>query len=78
MHLFTAAVDQLRLSQLRGKENEEGTLEWVPVSDVESLPIWEGDKIFLRLLAEDAPFFSLKLEYQGDRLVKHSLYLKEN
>ena len=78
MHLFTAAADQQRLSQLRGKENEEGTLEWVPVSDVESLPIWEGDKIFLRLLAEDAPFFSLKLEYQGDRLVKHSLYLKEN
>ena len=78
MHLFTAAVDQLRLSQLRGKENEEGTLEWVPVSDVESLPIWEGDKIFLRLLAEDAPFFSLKLEYEGDRLVKHALYLKEN
>lgn len=33
------------------------------------LSIWEGDKIFLRLLREDAPFFSLKLSYHGDRLV---------
>lgn len=42
----------------------EGTLEWIPKSRVTKLPIWEGDKIFLALLAEDAPFFSLKLRYQ--------------
>ena len=41
---------------------------------IEKLPIWEGDKIFLRLLADDVPFFSLKLEYQGNTLVKHTLY----
>ena len=74
MHLFTASADYKRLFQLRGRENEEGTLEWVPVEKVESLPIWEGDRIFLRLLAEDAPFFSLKLEYRGNMLVKHTLY----
>ena len=74
MHLFTASADAERLCQLRGRENEEGTLEWVPVDQVEALPIWEGDRIFLRLLAEDAPFFSLKLEYRGDTLVKHTLY----
>jgi 8-oxo-dGTP diphosphatase len=74
MHLFTASADTERLCQLRGRENEEGTLEWVPVDQVEALPIWEGDRIFLRLLAEDAPFFSLKLEYRGDTLVKHTLY----
>ena len=29
---------------------------------------FQGDKIFLRLLEENVPFFSLKLQYQGDRL----------
>ncbi|MBQ7566812.1 MAG: 8-oxo-dGTP diphosphatase [Oscillospiraceae bacterium] len=42
---------------------DEGVLRWVPKSDVPTLPLWEGDRIFLRLLAEDAPFFSLKLVY---------------
>ena len=74
MHLFTAAADSAKLNQLCYTENEEGTLEWVPINHVESLPIWEGDRIFLRLLAEDSPFFSLKLEYRGDTLVKHTLY----
>ena len=46
----------------------EGTLEWVEKSKVTELPIWEGDKIFLRLLAEDQGFFSLKLRYEGDTL----------
>ena len=78
MHLFSASADQERLQQLRGRENEEGTLEWVPVEKVELLPIWEGDRIFLCLLAEDAPFFSLKLEYRGDKLVKHTLYLSQD
>ncbi len=51
------------------KECEEGTLEWVKISDIYNLPIWEGDKIFLRLIEQNAPFFSLKLEYVGDTLV---------
>lgn len=46
----------------------EGVLEWVPKSQVTSLNLWEGDKIFLQLLAENAPFFSLKLRYEGDTL----------
>lgn len=44
---------------------DEGQLEWVPVGEIEGLNIWEGDKIFFRLLAEDRPFFSLKLVYDG-------------
>lgn len=48
----------------------EGTLEWIEKEKVCSLNIWEGDKIFFRLLAEDAPWFSLKLCYEGDRLVE--------
>ena len=37
-------------------------------AELRGLPMWEGDKIFLRLLEENVPFFSLKLQYQGDRL----------
>ena len=74
MHLFTASADDEKLSSLRMEKDAEGLLEWVPISDVIRLPIWEGDRIFLRLLGDNVPFFSLKLEYKGDTLVKHTLY----
>lgn len=49
----------------------EGNLEWVKKDLVYSLNIWEGDKIFFRLLEENRPFFSLKLVYDGgDTLVE--------
>lgn len=51
-------------------ECDEGTLEWVEKSRVYDLPIWEGDKIFFRLLEEGREFFSLKLRYKGDRLTE--------
>lgn len=44
---------------------DEGGLEWVPREKIPELNIWEGDKIFFRLLAEEIPFFSLKLVYDG-------------
>jgi 8-oxo-dGTP diphosphatase len=47
---------------------DEGTLEWVPKAQVRRLPLWEGDHIFLDLLEEKVPFFSLKLVYEGDVL----------
>lgn len=50
------------------KECSEGTLEWVKKSDVDKLNIWPGDRIFLRLMEEKVPFFSLKLQYDGDTL----------
>ena len=53
---------------LRGDACREGVLEWVPKEKVSSLPIWEGDKIFFRLLKEERPYFSLKLVYEGDTL----------
>ncbi len=52
------------------KPCDEGDLCWIPKKDIYNLPIWEGDKIFLRLMDEKAPFFSLKLEYIGDNLIK--------
>ena len=45
-------------------ECDEGTLEWVEIDKVEELDLWEGDKIFFRLLKENRPFFSLKLSYE--------------
>lgn len=65
MHLFTATGFEGEL-----RECEEGTLEWVPWDCVTQLPIWEGDKVFLRLLRERNAFFSLKLVYEGERLVR--------
>ena len=47
----------------------EGTLEWVPKKELDRLTLWEGDRIFLRYLAEDRPFFSMKLSYRGDSLI---------
>ena len=53
---------------------DEGELEWVDKEEVLKLNIWEGDKIFFRLLEEEQAFFSLKLVYDGgDRLTAASL-----
>lgn len=51
------------------KECDEGELCWVEKEKLYSLPIWEGDKIFLKLIEENVPFFSLKLEYEGKSLI---------
>lgn len=51
---------------------DEGQLEWVDIDDVWALNIWEGDKIFFRLLDEDYPFFSLKLVYDGKDKLKEA------
>lgn len=58
-------------------ECNEGNLEWVKKSDVYDLPIWEGDKLFFRLLEEEVPVFSLKLRYEDDKLVEAVLDGKE-
>ena len=51
-------------------ECDEGDLCWVKKKDVYYLPIWEGDKIFFRLLEDETEFFSLKLRYEGEQLVE--------
>ena len=62
MYLFTATGWTGELNM----DCNEGELAWVPKEKVLDLPIWEGDKIFLRLLAEDAPPFLLTLDYRSD------------
>lgn len=71
MHLFTA--DQWEGTPI---ECTEGTLKWVKKEEVFHLNIWEGDKVFFRLLEERTDYFSLKLCYQGDILVKTVCYPK--
>ncbi len=63
MYLFTADGFQGSLTDC-----DEGELKWVPRAFLDSLPKWEGDRIFLELLWQDAPFFLLKLRYNGDKL----------
>lgn len=46
----------------------EGVLKWVDKNKIFNLNLWEGDRIFLRLLQENHPFFSLKLVYEGNCL----------
>lgn len=72
MHLFTADGYEGTL-----RECDEGDLEWIGKNELLSLKLWEGDKIFLRLLDTDEPFFSLKLQYEGDTLVLAVLNGKE-
>lgn len=51
------------------RECDEGSLEWIEKSALASLPnLWEGDRIFLRMMENNEPFFSLKLCYRGDLL----------
>ena len=69
MHLFSASEYTGNIKQ----DCNEGVLEWIKKEDLLSLPIWEGDKIFLKLLDTEKRFFSLKLVYEGDKLVSHTL-----
>ncbi len=64
MHLFVVKSFSGTL-----KECDEGTLEWIKKEKMYSLPLWEGDHIFLKLIEKETPFFSLKLEYEKDKLV---------
>ena len=65
MYLFTADGFTGNIKQC-----DDGDLLWVSRDFLDKLPKWEGDQIFLDLLWQDAPFFLLKLRYDGDQLVE--------
>ena len=65
MHLFHATGFEGILRE----DCDEGVLEWITKQKLLSLPMWEGDKIFLDLLTKDIPYFYLKLEYRDDTLL---------
>ena len=75
MHLFHTSVFSGELLP----DCPEGTLEWIPKDRMLSLPMWEGDRIFLGLLDRPVPFFSLKLSYDADGvLLDHTLTFTES
>ena len=65
MYLFTADGFEGEMTPC-----DEGELEWVSREFLGGLPMWEGDKIFLDLLWQDAPFFLLTLRYRGNQLTE--------
>lgn len=70
MHLFKCT----RFDGEINKDCPEGTLEWIEKGKLFDFKMWEGDKIFLKLIEDnDTPFFSLKLVYKKDALVEHTL-----
>lgn len=52
---------------------DEGVLEWVDKDEIDKLNLWEGDKVFFRLLDEEIPFFSLKLVYRIDGKLEQAI-----
>lgn len=72
MYLFTADTYEGIL-----KECEEGELVWVPKKQINNLTLWEGDKVFLQLLNEKHNFFTLKLRYEGEKLVENQVKIYE-
>ena len=68
MHLFHATDFEGELTDC-----DEGSLEWVKKEAFHRLPQWEGDRIFLRLMEQRVPFFSLKLCYEGEHLQSATL-----
>lgn len=70
MHLFTADKFEGKI-----KDCDEGELVWIDKDKIDELELWEGDRIFFRLLKEDRGFFSLKLRYSGNNLAEHEVYI---
>ena len=66
MHLYV-------VNNFKGEliECDEGTLNWVKKSDLFSLELWEGDKIFLKKLLNNEPYFELELNYLKDKLISY-------
>ena len=64
MHLFTSDSFSGELAA----NCPEGDLAWIKKTELFALPMWEGDKIFHDLIEKNAPFFSLKLVYEGSCL----------
>ena len=69
MHLFTSDAFTGALTDC-----DEGELVWMKREQLDTLPQWEGDRIFHRLLKQtDTPFFSLKLVYDANETLVHAM-----
>ena len=68
MYVFTATEYEGELITC-----DEGDLEWIDRDALLALPMWEGDRIFLKLLRDGASGFDLSLRYAGERLIEAAL-----
>ena len=66
MHLF-------KITKVSGEliECDEGTLKYIPKNEIYNLPLWEGDKIFLKKMLTSKEYFELELNYLKDKLVSY-------
>lgn len=69
MHIYTSDD----FEKICRPVSDEGHFEWIPVSEIFNLNLWEGDRIFLKYLLEGRGYFEMRLEYRGDTLVYASL-----
>ena len=72
MHLYTSNSFSGTVSDCK-----EGQLEWIPIDKICTLNLWEGDRLFLDLLSQNVPFFSLKLVYKNGQLLNSILNGKQ-
>lgn len=68
MYVFTS-------NDFEGKliECDEGNLQWIDIDKVTTLNTWEGDKIFVERLKETDRFFTVKFEYNNEKLIRYKL-----
>lgn len=69
MYVFTAT----KVTGEMASDCVEGDLQWVEKDKLLDLNLWEGDKLFLRKMAEGCRFFSAKFVYDGNRLMEHTI-----
>ena len=57
---------------------DEGDLQWIDKDKITELNTWEGDKIFVEKIQNDNSFFTVKFQYDGEKLVEYDLkeYIK--
>ena len=48
-------------------ECDEGELRWIPAEELMSLPMWEGDREFLKELLNGKRSISMTLSYEGEK-----------
>ena len=70
MYLYRAEIGEGCAAANKMPACEEGELQWIPESRLMDLPMWEGDRLFLRPLMDGAETISLTLRYEGDDLVE--------
>ncbi len=53
-------------------DSDEGELAWIDDEEIDSLPLWEGDYIFMKWLNKPQ-FFSAKFNYTNQRLIDYQV-----